>query len=393
MSRHPIIVAVLILEIAGSFGVIGNIFSSMASHMEVMRVASGLDEGQLFFAKVNDKEGSSPFIPLREGDVARIAHIAGVSAVAYVDSLPLSGDSWSVKIRAAPEGGASHRASVYTGSEEELSTLGLKLVEGRNFSHDEYLPLEVGQDYDGANKASVCILSKSLARQLGLHVGALIYGMGKTPLRVVGIVDALASQNMALGPDGQSSLLLPLFPDASTVYYVFRLSAPTDAAFVLHQVRDQLSAPGTGRVFMGLGSYASLKKHATSRDDEAVRILIAASLMLLSVTFVGVFGLFNFWVAQRTRSIGIRRALGATRQAIRLEFQVEGVVLTTGGLALGAVLAIFIGAHLVTEHSMQHLVAGLLSGGAALLLLGQIAVLGPAVRASNISPAAAIRAR
>jgi putative ABC transport system permease protein len=121
-------------------------------------------------------------------------------------------------------------------------------------------------------------------------------------------------------------------------------------------------------------------------------LLIGVSLGLLVITALGIVGLASSWVQQRTRQIGIRRALGATRGDILRYFQVENFILTTAGIAAGMGLAYAINLWLMGAYEVPRLPAQVLPAGAVLLwLLGQLAVLGPARRASAISPAIATR--
>ena len=96
--------------------------------------------------------------------------------------------------------------------------------------------------------------------------------------------------------------------------------------------------------------------------------------------------------AQRTRQIGIRRALGATRGDILRYFQVENFILATLGIVLGMVLAYAINLWLMHKYQVARLPGEFLPVGAVVLwLLGQVAVLGPAMRAAMIPPAIATR--
>jgi putative ABC transport system permease protein len=116
------------------------------------------------------------------------------------------------------------------------------------------------------------------------------------------------------------------------------------------------------------------------------------SLALLIITALGVVGLASFWVQQRTRQIGIRRALGATRRDILRYFQTENFILATLGIILGMVLAYAINLWLMDKYEVPRLPAPFLPIGAVMLWgLGQLAVLGPALRASLIPPATATR--
>jgi len=123
-----------------------------------------------------------------------------------------------------------------------------------------------------------------------------------------------------------------------------------------------------------------------------IGLLIASALGLLFVTALGIAGLANFWVQQRTRSIGIRRAIGATRSDILRYFQTENFLIVTGGIVLGGVLAVALNLLLMTHYELPRLPLWYLPIGAlALWSLGQLAVLSPALRAARVPPVVATR--
>jgi putative ABC transport system permease protein len=110
------------------------------------------------------------------------------------------------------------------------------------------------------------------------------------------------------------------------------------------------------------------------------------------VTALGIVGLASFWVAQRNRSIGVRRALGATRGNILNYFQTENFLLTTMGIVLGMVLAYGINLFLIVHYELPRMPAMYLPIGALILWgIGQAAVLGPALRAAAVPPVVATR--
>ena len=115
-------------------------------------------------------------------------------------------------------------------------------------------------------------------------------------------------------------------------------------------------------------------------------------MLLLVVTALGIVGLASFWVQQRTKQIGVRRALGATRSQILRYFQTENFLLATIGIVLGMLMAYGINQLLMDRYELPRLPALYLPVGAlALWLLGQIAVFGPARRAAAVPPAVATR--
>jgi putative ABC transport system permease protein len=123
-----------------------------------------------------------------------------------------------------------------------------------------------------------------------------------------------------------------------------------------------------------------------------IGLLVASALALLFVTALGIAGLANFWVQQRTRTIGIRRAIGATRADILRYFQVENFLIVAGGTLLGMLLAVALNLLLMSRYELPRLPLWYLPVGAlALWALGQLAVLAPALRASRVPPVVATR--
>jgi len=89
----------------------------------------------------------------------------------------------------------------------------------------------------------------------------------------------------------------------------------------------------------------------------------------------------------------VRRALGATRSAILAYFQTENVMIAAVAAVVGVALALGLNLWMVTTFEMSRIgVAYVASGAVAVVLLGQLAVLWPALRAASIPPALATRA-
>jgi putative ABC transport system permease protein len=113
---------------------------------------------------------------------------------------------------------------------------------------------------------------------------------------------------------------------------------------------------------------------------------------MMLVTAFGIVGLASFWVQQRSRMIGTRRALGASQAQILRYFQTENLLLSALGIALGMALAYGINLLLMTQYELPRLPMLYLPLGALLLLgLGQLAVLGPARRAAALPPSLVMR--
>jgi hypothetical protein len=130
------------------------------------------------------------------------------------------------------------------------------------------------------------------------------------------------------------------------------------------------------------------------KDDHGLAVILGVvCAALVAVTAFGIVGLTSYWVAQRRRQIGIRRALGATRSVIVRYFQTENLLIAGAGAVLGVLLAVSLNLWMVTSFQMQRLPLGYALIGAFLILsLGQVAVLWPALKAASIPPALATRA-
>ncbi len=121
-------------------------------------------------------------------------------------------------------------------------------------------------------------------------------------------------------------------------------------------------------------------------------ILVGIIVGMLMVTALGIVGLASFWVQQRRRQIGIRRAIGATRGDILRYFQTENFLIVTGGIAVGMVLAFFLNVMLMQRYELPRMPFFYLPVGAlALWTLGQLSVLAPALRAAATPPVVAMR--
>jgi putative ABC transport system permease protein len=123
-----------------------------------------------------------------------------------------------------------------------------------------------------------------------------------------------------------------------------------------------------------------------------ISLLVASALGLLFVTALGIAGLASFWVQQRTRSIGIRRAIGATRGDTLRYFQTENFLIVSFGVLPGVFLAIGLNLLLMEHYELPRLPLWYLPVGVlALWILGQLAVLSPALRAASVPPVVATR--
>jgi putative ABC transport system permease protein len=134
------------------------------------------------------------------------------------------------------------------------------------------------------------------------------------------------------------------------------------------------------------------KKRLYLSDHNMEIFLISVTLLVLTTTSFGIFGLSTFNVSARTKQIGTRRALGARRIDILQYFLVESALVTTAGIVLGCLLALGAGYWLSLEYKLPRLnLYDLVGGVLALWGIGLLAVWLPARSASSVPPSVATR--
>jgi putative ABC transport system permease protein len=186
-------------------------------------------------------------------------------------------------------------------------------------------------------------------------------------------------------------------PAQSSVYlagsYLLR-AAPKDLHRVLRDARAVIAkvAPDAVLDQDGTQTLGDLRTRSFQKDRAMIGMLLGVIVALLLVTALGIVGLASFWVAQRRRQIGIRRAIGATRRDILHYFQTENFLIVSFGIVLGMALAYALNLLLMTHYELPRLPLVYLPIGALVLWgLGQLAVLGPALRAAAVPPVVATR--
>ncbi len=399
LRRHKITAWLLILEIALTCAIVCNAVFLIQQRLQRMDIPSGVAEHDLLqikFAYIGDRPDA---YAQAQTDLVTLQQIAGVQAVALINQLPLSGHAMSnsgLKLRPHQRQNSLEVASYY--GQDLLATLGVRLISGRDFQPDELMDLRVAmpalRSDDLKNLPHTVIITEAVAARLWPGQSALgktIYVGKDIPLQVIGVSAPLARPNM-LQMGAQFSVVFPIRLTATEGgSYVIR-TTPRDREQVLKSALAALKRLDPNRIVLEQRTYDELR-HGHFQDDRAMAgMLVGVIAALLLVTALGIAGLASFWVGQRRRTIGVRRALGATRSNILHYFQTENFLLATIGIALGMVLAYGINLFLMRHYELPRLPAIYFPVGAsALWLIGQLAVLGPALRAAAVPPVVATR--
>ncbi len=177
--------------------------------------------------------------------------------------------------------------------------------------------------------------------------------------------------------------------DRESRYLVRAASGAVDGLYT--SLETELLRANDGRI-VRVRTLTEIKLESYGAQIAVSKMLGGLSVLLVIVTSFGIIGLTSFSVTQRTREIGTRRALGATRGAILRYFLVENWLITSVGLALGFLATYglnFALAHWadVARISWPQVAAGMVT----FWLLGLLAALAPALRGTTVPPVVATR--
>ena len=390
LSKHRIPALLIVLEIALACAVLCNAVFLVGQRLADIRWPNAIDEQGLTVVTIN---GTDPKLAASDmpRDLSALRGIAGVTAAAVGTSMPLDHNPALSDFTTTPDGQTTVNSSLYFLGSGGPQALGLHLLRGRFFNADEYADGDIKNFFSTSH---VVLVTQSDAQRLWPDKDALgqtLYSAGQS-WTVIGVVaDVLAMDPAVSGPGGRdSSLFFPSRPNPSMGDYVLR-SAPQDRARVLREAEQILGRLEPGAVVEGQ-TYAQMRADYFANARSMAWMLVLVCVVMLAVTAFGIVGLTSFWVGQRRRQIGIRRAVGATRGHILNYFQAENFLLSSAGVVAGMALAFGINLYLMSHYATGRMPWYYLPVSAiALWLLGQLAVLGPALRAANVPPVVATR--
>lgn len=388
LQRHRIPAFLIVLEIALACAVLCNAVFMISQRVADILVSNAIDEPGISVITLNgaDPARAASDIPR---NLAALRGISGVEAVATTSSMPLDTNAALNGFTATSEGNSQvNSAEYFIGSDAEKA-LGLHLLQGRYFNADEYLDSDIS---GFRSTGHVVLITRSDAQRLWPGQSPLdkVLYSGATGWTVVGVIDDVLAQDPGFnGGNGKySSVFFPLRPQADLNDYILR-SAPKDRDRIVREAVRLLGDLEPGAVVDGQ-TYAAMRKAYFADNRAMVWMLLLVCAVMLAVTAFGIVGLTSFWVAQRRRQIGIRRAVGATRGHIVRYFQTENFLLSTVGVVIGMGLAFGINIYLIRHYELSRMPWYYLPIGALTLwLIGQLAVLAPALRAAAVPPVVA----
>jgi putative ABC transport system permease protein len=394
LRRNQVGAILIAIQIALTLAIVCNSLSIIQSRLSRMGKPSGIDEANVLVMQ-NSWVGVPNDIPQKvQADLAALRSMPDVVDAYSTNSFPLRGGGWSTGVKLQPDQKTTTaRTTQYFSDDHALNALGVHLIAGRWIAADEVQPLQVGE----VPVSPVVVVTKSLADALfpkGDALGKNVYLIDKGATRIIGIVERTQTPwpTASFGEGfAENSAFVPFTFAYYGGWYVVR-ARPGKQAAVLHAVEKQLLDVNRSRVLDEIRPFSEIRAK-NYRSDRALNIILSTLCgLLLVVTAFGIVGLTTYWVAQRRRQIGVRRALGARRVDILRYFQTENLLITGAGTALGVCLAIAGNLWLVSSLDMRRMGFGYVAIGAAIvLILSQLSVIWPAIRAASIAPATATR--
>jgi predicted permease len=322
--------------------------------------------------------------------VGRLSAVPGVTTASGGYPVPMTGEAWSgsLSIVGVPEG---------PGLPEPHAEYAVTLP---GYFRAAGIPVVAGRDFSAADKAGampVAIVDEVFARQywpgesaLGKRIatsGDLAKGPFETVIGVAGHTLRGGARER-----GEAQLYLPALQNPQTnLFYIARTNG--DARNLLNAIRAAVRETDARLPVAKLATGDELMRKSASRDRFNVAVFILFGFVALVLAAVGMYGVLASLVAQRTREIGIRLALGGRPAEVIRGLIGEGLLLAAIGLAAGLTAAA------ILSQSMESMLfevkpTDAISYGTIAAVVMAVSVLAsyiPARRAASIDPIETLR--
>lgn len=386
-------VAVMVVLLAGA----GLLWKSFR---EVMRVNAGFDSNILTVRlslprkDYGELERVSQFYRQLE---SRVAALPGVQSVAAANHVPLNGAlaSADFKVDGRPPVAEDQlpTAQYRMVTPSYFRTMGIPLLAGREFTED-----------DAAGSAPVGIISQTLARQnfpnespVGHHLLVEDTQTGFRSIEIVGVAGDV--KHTSLESEALAHLYVPYHQTHRDLLVWLTLNqflvvrTTGDPRALTEAVRRELRAVDpnvAAATIRTTGEY--LDAALAPRRFNLLLLAIFASLAL-AMAAIGIYGVVSYAVAQRTREIGVRMALGAQMSNVLALVLREGMKRTAAGILVGLAAAV------ASSRAMRSLLYGVEATDVptyaatvgVLMAVSLLACLVPAWRAARVNPLIALR--
>ena len=325
--------------------------------------------------------------------LARLKSLPGVEAASFVAPMPFSGSNvgsdFRIEGRPQPEAGQEPTASNRSVTPDYFSSMKIPLLKGRFFT-----------DQDGRGKAGVAIINESLAKlyfqgaepigQIVSHIGANQNDGDPEQWQIVGVVGDV--HHNSLTKAATPEIYLPYQQNSwNWGNFLVRTSVPP-SSLVDSFRREVKGIDKTVPVTNVLPLNQAISETVTQPRFYTFLFALFGAIGLL-LTLTGVYSLISYTVAQRTQEIGIRVALGASRQHVVRLILRQGAVLAIVGSLVGLLVSFWL-TRLIANLLFEVKPTDFITFGVATLVLIVSALLAsylPARRATKVDPLVALK--
>ncbi len=359
------------------------------SFWRLMQVPSGLRAERVLALSITIPGWKYPDLD-REANyrlelLRRLRALPGVTAAGGSKAMPLSGggEAYRVSVPGRPELSLFQPASgAVIVTPGYFTALGIPILQGRDFTEE-----------DLSKKSRVLLVNRALARQLWPGEDAIgkILQFGRAPLAVIGVAGDVRHEGLREAPGGAMYVPVSLFPRGSLKIFLRTAGDPLSVAGAARAAIRGLEPDQPISEIRPLEEAVS-ETVSQPRFYASVLVIFAALALLLAGS--GLYAVTSYGIAQRTREIGVRMALGADRRGVLVLVISEALKTSAAGLALGLVLSAAAGRLLGSLlFGVRPFDPAVLASVAFFLLAASLlASCAPALRAARVDPIEALRA-
>jgi predicted permease len=274
---------------------------------------------------------------------------------------------------------------------------------GPHYLHTMRIPLLSGREFtveDSLDRPRVVMLNQSFARIYWPGENAVGKRMKYGPadstepwMDVVGVTGDTKFDSLRQDPSESPVVYGPLLQSEVIINMSLIVRTKSDPAAMIPGLRDAISRYDSAIPLYNIATVEDRMRENAAVTRSYASLLALFAGLALTLCAIGIYGVIAYWVAQRTREIGVRMALGAGRAGVFRLVATEGLRLTLVGLACGFITAVLLNRLLVTllykVQPFDLTVYAAITG--ILLVVSAIASFVPAWRAMKVDPIIALR--
>ncbi|RDV25991.1 cell division protein FtsX [Alteromonas aestuariivivens] len=393
LLRNKVGALLIALQMAVTMTIIVNAVFIITERAALMQRESGLDEDNTFYLTSTGFGANFESRRVISEDLDLIRNTPGVVDAVQINAIPISGGGWSMSLTTEPGDDVEDVGTAnYLVDDHALTTLNANLIAGEPFTASE-VRWRARNQPDWPDTA---IITRALANSLFPDtpwqetVGKTIYIGDDEPVIIKGIIEKL--QAPWIGWENlEHAMLSPERMDTVSARYLIR-TEPGDLNTMMATLEATLSDRYPDRIIRDVTTLTDTRERSYRHHSAMIKILSLVMVLLVVITAMGIVGLASFNVNRRRKQIGTRRALGASKAAIIRYFLLENWLISTAGIALGVILTVGLNMALIEWFSVRPLDWYYLPAGIIVFwIIGQLAALGPALKAAKVPPAVATR--